>query len=82
MFSRFRFALEVAAVVACGAIVVATLVQPRWFELLFDEAPDGGDGSLEGLVAIVSSLIAMSVFGLMAVREWRLRPLGDGHANP
>jgi hypothetical protein len=49
---------------------VATIIQPQWFELLFDEAPDGGDGSLETMVAVVVAALACIAFSLLARREW------------
>ena len=77
MFSRTRFLLESCAAILCAAIFALTLIEPQWFEVLFDEAPDGGDGSLESLVAIVASLIATGIFARLAMREWRRRPLAD-----
>ena len=77
MISGQRFCLELSAAVVCAAIFVLTLFEPRWFELLFDEAPDGGDGSLESSLAIVASLVATALFVRLALREWRLRPATD-----
>ncbi len=77
MFSRQRFCLELSAAVVCAAVFVLTLLEPQWFELLFDEAPDGNDGSLESSVAIFASLVATALFVRLALREWRLRPAAD-----
>lgn len=77
MFSRQRFCLELSAAVVGAMIFVLTLFEPQWFELLFDEAPDGGDGSLESSVAILASLVAAALFVRMALREWRRRPVAD-----
>ena len=38
---RVRFWAAVGAAWVCAGVFIATLVQPQWFELLFDEAPDG-----------------------------------------
>jgi hypothetical protein len=46
-------------------------------EMLFNEAPDGGDGSLERWVAIVCSGVALLVFSGLARRE--KRRLGIAH---
>ena len=67
---RARFWLEVGC--ALGAVVgaLATILAPNWFELLFDAAPDGGDGTLEQAVPVVLGLVALLCAGL-ARREWR-----------
>jgi len=65
--------LLVAALIAAvlGSVAcIATLILPQWFELMFDESPDGGDGSLETIFAIFFSLGAFLFFGLLA---WRMR---------
>ena len=77
MFSGQRFCMELSAAVVCAAIFVLTLFEPQWFELLFGEASDGGDGSLESSMAIVASLVATALFVRLALREWRLRPATD-----
>lgn len=58
----------------CAAVFVLTLVEPTWFELLFEESPDGGDGSLEALVALVASFAAGGICVQLAWREWHRRP--------
>ena len=74
MFSRIRLCVDVFAAFASAAWFVVTLVEPRWFELLFDAAPDDGDGSLESLIVVVA-LIAATVFFLRrGSREWQRRP--------
>lgn len=62
----------IEAVLSAIAVVltVVTLIWPDWIELLFDEAPDGGDGSLERLFAI-GWLVAAIVFGRLARSDWR-----------
>jgi len=74
MFNGQRFCIEIMAAFISAAVLVLTLVEPTWFELLFDEAPDGGDGSLESVVAIITSLFATFLCIRMAWREWRCRP--------
>ncbi len=77
MFSRQRFCLELSTAIVGAMIFFLTLFEPQWFEVLFDEAPDGGDGSLESSVAIIASLVATALFVRLALREWRLRPAAD-----
>lgn len=79
MFNRRRFVAAMLAACLSGVACIATLVEPQWFELLFDEAPDGGDGSLETIIAAVVSVAACVVFALLARREWR-RDLRDAAA--
>jgi hypothetical protein len=74
MFNRQRFLSEISAVLLCAAVFVGTLIEPTWFELLFDESPDGGDGSLEALVALVASFAAGGIFARLAWREWHREP--------
>ena len=69
---RSRVPMIAYIIAACLSAVtsVATIIQPQWFELLFDEAPDDGDGSLETIVAVVVAALACVAFSLLARREW------------
>ena len=71
MSNRTRFVAALLAACISGGASIATLIEPQWFELLFDESPDGGDGSLETIVAVTVSLVACLVFAWLARREWR-----------
>ena len=71
MPSRMRFWLEAGAALSSASLLVGTLLEPRWFEWLFDEAPDGGDGALESGVALVVFLATTAWFSFRAQREWR-----------
>jgi hypothetical protein len=73
MPKNHRLRLAIASVLAlCSAVAcVATMIEPQWFELLFDESPDGGDGSFEMWLAIGLSAAACIAFSLVARREWR-----------
>jgi hypothetical protein len=70
MTTRKLFVGALIAAVLGGVACIATLIEPQWFELIFSESPDGGDGSLETIVAIFLSLGAVLFFGLLA---WRRR---------
>lgn len=70
-FSKLRFSAEVIGAMACIGVFVATLIQPQWFELLFDQAPDGGDGSLEAYVALACALLLAVLLGSLARLELR-----------
>jgi hypothetical protein len=71
MSGRKRFMAALFAACVSGVVCIATLIEPQWFERLFDESPDGGDGSLETIVAVVVSLAACLLFAGLARREWR-----------
>lgn len=73
-YSRSRFWTEAVAALASATVFLLTLVEPHWFEVLFDEAPDGGDGSLEGWIALACSLAATILFARLASLERRRRP--------
>jgi hypothetical protein len=75
-YRPWRYAAEVAGALGCAAVFVATLVEPRWFELLFDESPDGGDGSFEAALALGCSLVLGLLCGRLAWRD-RQRRLQD-----
>jgi predicted phage tail protein len=74
VFHRHRFVLEVSAALLCAAIFVLTLVEPAWFERMFGASPDGGDGSLEALIALGASFVAGGICARLAWREWLRRP--------
>jgi len=75
-FSRLRFMAELGAALLSAAVFLSTLVEPHWFERLFDEAPDGGDGSLEAGIALVCSLVVGVFCARLAQLESR-RPASD-----
>ncbi len=65
------YRIEIAVSILSIALLVLTVVDPMWIERLFDESPDGGDGSLERLVAGGGFLVAAVVAGMLARRERR-----------
>jgi len=65
----YRAEVGAAAISLC--MLVATLLVPNWFELLFDAAPDDGDGTLERWVAIGVSCAAFLAFAWLARGERR-----------
>lgn len=71
MNDRQRFAAHLAAAAASALTCIATLIEPQWFELLFDSAPDGGDGTLETWVTVGVSATAFVAFAWLARRDWR-----------
>lgn len=77
---RDRSYLEASAAAISAAVFILTAIEPQWFELIFNEAPDGGDGSLESVVALAVSLIAVVLFGRLARRDWRrAAAVNSGH---
>jgi hypothetical protein len=66
---------EMAISLVSVAMFVATMIDPQWIETLFDESPDGGDGSAERWLVGGAFLIATVVAAVLAWRERRrLRP--------
>jgi hypothetical protein len=71
MIDKTKLWSEVVATFAGAAVAIATLIEPQWFERLFEVAPDEGDGSLETLVTVAICAIACAVFAWRAVRRVR-----------
>jgi formate hydrogenlyase subunit 3/multisubunit Na+/H+ antiporter MnhD subunit len=80
--NRMYFVTYVVAALLSAAAFIATIVEPRWFELLFDAAPDNGDGSLETLIAVVLAALACLAFSMLARREWIGMQALRGRAPP
>lgn len=70
MSMRTRMWIEAALSALACLLTVVTLIWPDWIELVFDESPDGGDGSAERMFAI-AWLLAAVAFGWLARRDWR-----------
>jgi len=62
---------EIAAACVSICLFVLTLVDPQWIETVFDESPDGGDGSLERWILLCTTFVATMLAGVMAWREKR-----------
>jgi hypothetical protein len=61
----------IAALLLSTMLFVLTLVDPQWIERLFDESPDGGDGSAESWIVGASLLVAALASAALAWRERR-----------
>jgi hypothetical protein len=81
MTRRQRIAAAFAAACLSAGVCIATIVAPRWFELLFDSSPDDGDGSLETIVAVAVSALACLAFLWLGRREWRKVRVADARAG-
>lgn len=74
---KVRMWAEALLALVAAVVGVTTLIWPTWIEGLFEASPDGGDGSLERLVAI-SLLAASLLLGFAARRDRRrLRAVGE-----
>jgi hypothetical protein len=62
--------------VACGFLLVLTLVWKDWIEIVFDVDPDRHSGSLEWLivVALAATTISLVIAGRSEWRRPRLAP--------
>ena len=69
--SKLRFQAEIGMALASAWVFVLTLIEPQWFEALFSEAPDSGDGSLEAGVALGCSFVVGLVCARLAHLDWR-----------
>lgn len=71
-----RMWVELVSGIVSAALLAVTIIVPDWIEVLFDEAPDGGDGSLEWVLALTCATVSVLMFAL-AGRSWRraLRPV-------
>jgi hypothetical protein len=67
---RTRFWCEVGLGAVSGVTFLATLLWHDWIEVIFGVEPDGGDGSLEWLIVVVTATLAIGSF-LLAHIEWR-----------
>jgi hypothetical protein len=66
---RLRFWVETGFASVSGCIAVALARFPDWIEVVFGRDPDSGSGSLEELIAIGLSVVAVMLFA-MAGLEW------------
>ena len=82
MTHRSRFLAAVVAATLSAAAWVLTLLEPQWFELLFDSSPDGGDASLETFAAVAVSALAGVVFSALGWREWKLGRRDEERGSP
>lgn len=64
------FWIEGLLAVISGISAILTLLWKDWIEILFRVDPDGGNGSTETLVVLVS-LGATVTLSVLARREWR-----------
>ena len=69
--NRMLYRAELIAAVASACLLLLSLIEPQWIELLFHGAPDGGDGSSERWIGIVCSGFALLLFSGLARREKR-----------
>jgi polyferredoxin len=66
---RRRFWIETVLGIMTLLASLLTAVWPQWIEALFGANPDGGSGSLEWSIVVVS-FAATVTLGLMARAEW------------
>jgi hypothetical protein len=68
---RWLYRAALVAAATSAGLFVLTLVDPTWIETLFDEAPDGGDGSLERWILLGCTFVATVIAALLARAEKR-----------
>jgi hypothetical protein len=67
---RPRFWIEVAFAALAAVLAVVTLIDADWIEWLTGTSPDGGNGSLEWLIAGGCALASL-ISGALARLEWQ-----------
>ena len=68
--TRARFWVEIVFAVLAAVLAVTTLINAEWIEWLTGTDPDGGDSSLEWLIAGACALVAL-ISAALARLEWR-----------
>jgi hypothetical protein len=67
---RIRVRIETILAIVGAALSVLTLLWPEWIEEIFGVEPDGGNGSLEWIIAL--GFLAVGVgLGLLARHDQR-----------
>jgi hypothetical protein len=67
---RQRFWLATAMAIVTSILLVITLVQRDWIELVFGVDPDNRNGTLEWLIIGALLVVTITLF-TMASYEWR-----------
>lgn len=67
---RRRFWLETVMATATCILIVITIVQRDWIEIVFGVDPDNHNGALEWLIVGVLLVLTIALFTL-ASYEWR-----------
>jgi hypothetical protein len=67
---RLRFWFELCMATLTTGLLVLTLVQQDWIEVIFSVDPDNHSGSLEWLIVGVLLVVTIGLFTL-AGYEWR-----------
>lgn len=67
---RHRFWLEMVMVIVTSTLLVFTLVQRDWIEIVFGVDPDNRNGALEWLIVGALLVVTITLFTL-ASYEWR-----------
>jgi hypothetical protein len=75
---KTRMVIELVLAAIGAVLTVVTLFWPTWIETLFNESPDGGDGSAERVFAL-GWLAATVIFAVLARRDWRR--IGEASAS-
>ena len=65
-----RLWIQLGLGASCAALLALTLAIPDWLEVFFGLVPDGGDGTIEGWLAITLAAVTL-VLVACAGRTWR-----------
>jgi len=64
-----RFWVETGLAAFSAVLLLVTLANPQWIELVFGVDPDQGNGSLEWLL-VAGAVVATATFSVRARLEW------------
>jgi len=67
---RIRVRIETILAIIGAALAVLTLAWPEWIEEIFGVEPDGGNGSLEWIIAVGFLAVGIGL-GLLARHDQR-----------
>jgi len=67
---RIRVRIETILAIVGAALALLTLVWPEWIEAIFGVEPDGGNGSLEWIIAVGFLVVGLGM-GLLARHDQR-----------
>jgi hypothetical protein len=73
---RWQFWVALVTGVLSAVLAVLTLITREWIEIIFGVDPDGGNGSLEWVIVVVTAVTAIVCVGYARV-EWRRARLGE-----
>lgn len=73
---RLQFWVALVLGVLSAVLALLTLITREWIEIIFGVDPDGGNGSLEWVIVVVTAVTATVCLSYARV-EWRRAQVGE-----